>query len=112
MKTINHYLFTLATITMLFISQSILPAQAQNTQNDSSKIYLPEAMTINMDSLLNEWKANNYIYPDTTCALPNVNPDYDTITYVKRLSRIPAVMELPYNDIVRKYIDQYTIKHV
>lgn len=110
MKRIHHYFISLVTISILCITQGVQSIQAQNTQNDSSKIYLPEAMTINMDSLLNEWKANNYIFPDTTCALPNVNPEYDTITYVKRLSRIPAVMELPYNDIVRKYIDQYTIK--
>ena len=32
----------------------------------------------------------------------------DSITYVSRLARIPAVIEMPYNDVVRQFIDKYT----
>lgn len=131
MIRIRNFFLTFSVTTLALFSQSIAQGIAQNTQNasqgesgllqkatnvsqglseDSSNITLPEAMTVDIDSLLNEWKAKNYIYPDTTCAQPDVNPTYDTIVYQQRLARIPAVMELPYNDVVRKYIDQYTTK--
>ena len=110
MKTTHFFFQTLLNVAFCLLTLSPLSSFAQNSKIDSSKIYLPEAMTINMDSLLNEWKAQNYIYPDTTCAQPNINPTFDSAVYIKRLSRIPAVMELPYNEIVRKYIDQYTNK--
>jgi membrane-bound lytic murein transglycosylase D len=68
------------------------------------------SMTYPLDSLLNEWKAKNYILPDSTCTTSEVNPVYSDSVYIDRLSRIPSVMEMPYNEIVRKYIDLYTGK--
>ena len=38
----------------------------------------------------------------------HVNPVFSDSIYVDRLSRIPTIMEMPYNNIVRKFIDQYT----
>ena len=110
MNKISHHIFTFILITISLFTLNTQGIHAKNAPNDSTNVQLPEAMTINMDSLLNEWKAQSYIFPDTTCTLPNFNPTYDTAVYIQRLSRIPAVMELPYNDIVRKYIDQYTNK--
>lgn len=71
-------------------------------------IDLPEGMTLDTDSLLQEWHARHYLYPDTTCATPDYNPPFPDEVIHDRLSRIPAVMEMPYNNIVRKFIDQYS----
>ena len=60
-------------------------------------IELPEGMTLNADSLLNEWHAKKYLYPDTTCVNPDYNPPFPEEVYRERLGRIPAVMEMPYN---------------
>ena len=37
-----------------------------------------------------------------------MNPTYDKQVYIDRLKRLPNVMEMPYNDIVQKFIDRYT----
>ncbi len=71
-------------------------------------IELPESMTQSADSLLCEWKAQKYLFPDTTCENPDYNPVFSDSVITERLRRIPAVVELPFNSIVRKFIDQYS----
>jgi membrane-bound lytic murein transglycosylase D len=36
------------------------------------------------------------------------NPTYTKEEYIERLSRIPTVMEMAYNDVVQKFIDRYS----
>ncbi len=71
-------------------------------------IELPEGMTIASDSLLQEWMTKKYLYPDTTCVDPNFNPTFTAEEYEERLRRLPVVMEMPYNAVVQKFIDQYS----
>ena len=68
---------------------------------------LPEGMVISEDSLLSDWQERNYLYPDTTCENPNYNPTYSPEVYRERLLRLPTVIEMTYNDIVQRFIDQY-----
>ena len=67
----------------------------------------------NLDSLLNLW------YVNQTIQLEDVNnmylleedtqvPDFSDSVYIDRLSRIPSVIELSYNRIVKNFIDLYT----
>lgn len=78
------------------------------TNQQEETIDLPEGMTYDADSLLQEWNARKYLVPDTNCENPDVNPVFEKDVYVNRLRRIPAVMELAYNDVVQKFIDQYS----
>lgn len=78
------------------------------TNQQEETIDLPEGMTYDADSLLQEWNARKYLVPDTNCENPDVNPVFEKDVYVDRLRRIPAVMELAYNDVVQKFIDQYS----
>ena len=71
-------------------------------------IDLPKSMTYPVDSLLNDWKAKNYIDLGKDCSTSIVNPEFSDSIYIDRLSRMPTVMEMPYNEIVRKFIDMYT----
>lgn len=94
---------------------ALTAAQAQNdiTVHDDKtgkdeEIEMPESMTLDIDTLLQQWNAAQYLEADTNCNMQNVNPIFDDSIYIDRLSRIPAVMEMPYNTIVRKFIDQYT----
>lgn len=111
MKRIKVFLLALASCAFS------TTASAQNvneiTVNDDRSgrkevIELPEGMTLNADSLLNEWHAKKYLYPDTTCVNPDYNPPFPEEVYRERLGRIPAVMEMPYNSIVQQFIDQYS----
>lgn len=96
-----------------------LSAQAQNepedneitvTDNDgnSEQIELPEALTHDLDSLMNLYLAKQYLNEDENCQMKDVNPFFEKEVYIDRLARIPSVIEMPYNNVVQKFIDRYT----
>lgn len=80
------------------------------TDNDGKEevIDVPEAMNYEVDSLLNLYYSKTYLQPDNDCNLRDEDVSYPKDVYIERLSRLPNVMEMPYNDIVRKFIDRYT----
>lgn len=91
--------------------------QAQNekeeiivTDNDGKEeaIDVPEAMNFEVDSLLNLYYSKTYLQPDNDCNLKDENVTYPKDVYIERLKRLPNVMEMPYNNIVQKFIDRYT----
>lgn len=88
-------------------AQSVDVLIKQNGKEHRESIDLPKSMTYPLDSLLSDWKAKNYIDLGKDCSTAEVNPMFSDSVYMQRLSRIPAVMEMPYNDIVRKFIDMY-----
>lgn len=71
-------------------------------------IDIPESMHYDVDSLLNDWHSRNYIRMDNDCRMTDVNPVFSDSVYIDRLSRIPSIMEMSYNEIVRKFIDMYS----
>ena len=70
-------------------------------------IEFPEAMTYDLDSLLNLYMSKTYL-DDNDCNMRDENPTYTKEEYIERLSRIPTVMEMAYNDVVQKFIDRYS----
>ncbi len=98
---------------------SLLPAagRAQNSvdvlihENGTERketIDLPASMTYPLDSLLNDWKARTYIGEGKDCSTSADNPQFSDSVYMDRLARMPTVIEMPYNEIVREFIDMYT----
>lgn len=79
----------------------------ENGTERQETIELPKSMTYPIDSLLNDWKAKNYIDLGKDCSTSTINPLFSDSVYIDRLSRMPTVMEMPYNEIVRKFIDMY-----
>ena len=77
-------------------------------QGNEELIEFPEAMTYDLDSLLNLYMSKNYLTGTNDCEMKDVNPTYPREVYIERLSRIPSVMELAYNDVVQRFIDRYT----
>lgn len=71
-------------------------------------IELPEAMIENVDSMLTLYHAQHYIHADPDCQSTDENPFFEDDVYIERLSKLPTVMEMPYNEVVRKMIDRYT----
>lgn len=80
----------------------------ENGTEREERIDLPVSMTYPLDSLLADWKAKNYIDLGKDCSTSPTNPQFSDSAYIDRLSRIPNIMEMPYNEIVRKFIDMYT----
>ncbi len=70
-------------------------------------IEFPEAMTYDLDSLMNLYMSKTYLDDADDCNMQDVNPVYSKEEYMERLSRLPTVMEMAYNDVVQKFIDRY-----
>lgn len=107
----------LLVLTMSFSGHCVMQAQEYNsddeitvTDKEGNKevIGFPEAMGYELDSLMNLYMSRNYLDEDNDCRMKDVNPMFDKGVYVERLSRIPSVIEMPYNEIVQKFIDRYS----
>ena len=103
--------------TMLIAFSSFVQAQTvdddteiivTNNKGENETIDLPEAMISEVDSLLHLYNTKTYLKPDTGCNMPDFNPVYQPEEYKDRLRRLPTVMEMPYNDVVQKFIDRYS----
>ena len=77
-------------------------------EGNEEVIEFPEAMTYDLDSLLNLYMSKTYLGTPGDCEMKNENPTYPREVYIERLSRIPSIMELAYNDIVQRFIDRYS----
>ena len=74
----------------------------------ADSLILPEGMQAHeLDSLLNDWNVRSHLTADDSCNATGENPQFTEEEYISRLSRLPNVIEMPYNKEVRRYIDQY-----
>lgn len=104
----------LLNITLALAAISAAPAFADNAKNvldikesitDSNIVY-PESYETDTQKLLEGWYLKNYTATDDRYKTQgDVNADDETIK--RRLSQLNTVIELPYNQIVRSYIDRY-----
>lgn len=96
---------------ILFIFASNLCAQqAQTTVTEENQELtdFPESMLSDMDSLYWDWQSKNFLSIDENCMSTATNPIVSDSVYIDRLSRIPSIIEMPFNDIVKKHIEAYT----
>ena len=93
-----------------------LAASAQNNDdeitiidpNGQQEVFeVPEALTNEVDSLLKLYHSQMYLTPDGDCQYRDENPYFSDEVYKERLMRMPTIMEMPYNEVVRKFIDRY-----
>lgn len=103
--------------TLLLSAATFLQAQVRvnddevivdNGLGEEEEIEFPEAMSADVDSLLNLYHARTYLENDMDCRMKDVNPVFAPEVYVDRLKRLPTVMEMAYNDVVQTFIDRYT----
>lgn len=82
----------------------ITPIKAQNqTAVDD----LPASFADQLDQQLTDWQTKHLLKANNDCRSNGINPKFSDSIYIDRLSRIPTTIEMPYNDIVRRYIDVY-----
>lgn len=72
-------------------------------------IVIPQALEQPIDSLLDEWKSRHYIFSDSNCTQGSNVLFTDTV-YIDRLSKMPTIMEMTYNEVVKEYIETYSGK--
>ncbi|MBR6276817.1 MAG: lytic transglycosylase domain-containing protein [Prevotella sp.] len=70
-------------------------------------IDFPEAMTYDLDSLMNLYMSKTYLSQNVDCQTAKEGPAYDKDILMERLKRLPTIMEMPYNEVVHKFIDRY-----
>lgn len=73
---------------------------------DNAIVY-PESFETDTQKLLESWFVKNYTATDKRYATENDVFITDAVI-IDRLSSIPNVIEMPYNQVVRSYIDKYT----
>jgi membrane-bound lytic murein transglycosylase D len=77
--------------------------------NDSTLV-LPESFETDTQKMMENWYLRNYTALDADVdRKPDANVTDEVI--IQRLAAIPTTIELPYNSIVRAYIDAYTGKN-
>ena len=113
MKRISRILYITGLATVLLVmgdahslAQEVVTDSVATGDDDS--LVLPEGMqTDEMDSLLQSWAVRNNLSFDEDCHTTGEVVTYTPEIYQSRLRRLPNVVDMPYNDVVRKYIDQY-----
>lgn len=71
-----------------------------------SEIVYPESFETNTRKLLESWYMKNYTATDDKYKGSDVKTTDDQIRH--RLSKMPTLIEMPFNPVVRSYIDRYT----
>jgi membrane-bound lytic murein transglycosylase D len=77
------------------------------TAESDSAIFLPEAWDENLDKLLNSWHIKHYTNKINHEGYKAPDVPVNDSVYVDRLAKLPKVIELPYNDVIRTCIDAY-----
>lgn len=77
-------------------------------EGNEEVIDFPEAMTYDLDSLMNLYMSKTYLDADEDCQSKDISPVFTKEDYIERLGRLPSVMEMPYNEVVQRFIERYS----
>ena len=91
---------------ILLLLMGTVCTQAQTEKEELTDF--PETMQSDMDSLFWDWQSKNFIYMDENCRMLPEGPKVSDSVYIDRLSRIPSIIEMPFNEVVKRYIEAYT----
>lgn len=83
--------------------KSILSIKESITDND---IVFPASFETDTKAMMENWYLQNYAILDKEVENKSAG-EVDEAEYIRRLKAIPSSIELPYNQVVRSYIDRY-----
>lgn len=97
-------------ITLSIALLGLAPAQAQSVRDlkyeiTDTAIVFPESQQADVHRMMSNWYLRNYTVLDTI-GRPDV-PVTDEVI-IQRLQSIPTTIEMPFNPVVRNYVDLYT----
>lgn len=106
-KYIATLLFTLLSV-IAYAQQEVTVFNGETGKEEA--IALPEGMQEEeLDSMMRQWCVRTYLaYDSASCESTGEDVLFDDDVYIRRLQNMPNVIEMPYNSVVRKFIDQYT----
>lgn len=103
----RKYLHTLFTLFCFCFLASFVHAQ----ETDSEIGLIPESLDADVDSLLRTWHVQYFAKKDDYCHDDIENVYFPDSIYQDRLERLPRVIPLPYNKVVKDCIDLYADRH-
>ena len=104
-------LFTIALVALTLQAaprekKNILSVKNTITDDD---IVFPESFDTDVHKMMTNWYLQNYTVLDADVEEKNPG-EVGEDTYIRRLAAIPSVIEMPYNQIVRKHIERYVYR--
>lgn len=107
MKRLIIGIYAIFFVTGLFAqSKGANVLDLKHSITDKAIVY-PESFEVDTQKLLESWFMKNYTATDDRYATERDIPVSDDVI-ISRLSELPTVIEMPYNQIVRSYINKYT----
>ncbi len=100
----------------VFLNVLFLGVQAQTksitvhsaTTGKEEVIEIPENIWSETESLYNDWLSKNYISTGENCSNTATGPVVSDSIIIDRLQRIPSIIEMPFNEPVKKFINLYS----
>lgn len=106
MNKLRNLLLVLSLITLTATAQEVRDYELEVPSSEEM-----DAVMKNTDEPANEateFLESEYLQEDPNCQQLDTDPEFDDEVYIERLRSLPMEVELPYNKIVRSYIDRYT----
>lgn len=100
----NRYLLIIVCLSSFF---SFVQAQEETDSIAAEVGIIPESLDADIDSLLRTWHVQYFAKKDDYCHDDEENVYFPDSIYQQRLERLPRVISLPYNKVVRDCIDLY-----
>ena len=94
----------LATLTMMAAQKNSILSIKQTITDDN--IVFPESFETDTHELMTNWYLQNYTILDADVEKRSTG-EVSEQEYIKRLAALPTEIEMPYNQVVRSYIDRY-----
>ena len=85
---------------------NILSLKETITDDD---IVFPESFDTDVHKMMTNWYLQNYAVLDAEVE-DKSHGEVNEETYIKRLAAIPSIIEMPYNQVVRKHIERYVYR--
>lgn len=92
------------------VQDSLLNAPTQKKEIAYNEKDIPLDYIIKLDSVLHDYQANYAIKYEPCSSDSVVSTLLDDSVYIQRLQKIPSIVELTYNSVVRDFISLYTIR--
>lgn len=109
-RLLTWFLLTLLAATTLLAAprekNNILSLKNSITDDD---IVFPESFDTDVHKMMTNWYLQNYTVLDADVENKS-HGEVSEETYIRRLAAIPSVIEMPYNQIVRKHIERYVYR--
>lgn len=101
--------FTLAlSVSAAWAGHSAKPLSAKDTITDNNIIF-PSSFDTDTKELMSNWYLQRYAVIDSLASQPNQTVTTDQ-EYIDRLQKLPTVIEMPFNSVVKQFIEMYALR--